>query len=155
MNCSPVIAIALLLLSLTAGAWLLYKTKKENLGTFFKVLAWFVITVSFLSMICCGVRTFCYKYCYGNKECYSPGSCSWNAGGGCCFYGKKHKKFHKRAYSCCEEISSDGCCSGGAYTGCCNARKTPGCKAGNPCCKPKSEDDRIEKKAEADSSVKK
>lgn len=55
MNCSPTIAIALLLLSLTAGTWLLYKTQKENMGGFFKFVSWFVITASFLAMICCAM----------------------------------------------------------------------------------------------------
>ncbi len=69
MNCSPTIAIALLLLSLTAGTWLLYKTQKENLNTFFKVIAWFVIVVSFCSMICCGMH--CMMHC-----CKSKGECN-------------------------------------------------------------------------------
>jgi hypothetical protein len=48
--------IAVLLLSLTAGTFLLAKTNKENLGVFYRVLAWFVIVLSilliFFSIIC-------------------------------------------------------------------------------------------------------
>jgi hypothetical protein len=74
MNCLPNIAISLLLISLTAGMWLLYKTQKENLNTFFKVVSWFVIVASFLTMICCGMRCmFCSysaKYeCGGMQQC--------------------------------------------------------------------------------------
>src|SRR5437868_1107335 len=41
---------ALLLLSLTGGMFLLAKTKKDNLGIFFKGISWLVITVSLASM---------------------------------------------------------------------------------------------------------
>ena len=46
------ISIAVLLLSLTAGTFLLYKTKKEELGVFFKVVSWFVIVFSILLIFC-------------------------------------------------------------------------------------------------------
>lgn len=75
MNCSPTICIALLLLSLTAGMFLLYKTQKENLNTFFKIVSWFIIVVSFGAMICCTVcciRKCCRQQCAGNQEC-GPG----------------------------------------------------------------------------------
>ena len=68
MNCMPTVAIALLLLSLTGGMWLLYKTQKENLNAFFKVIAWLVIVVSLGSMICCGLRC-CMRSCMMKEEC--------------------------------------------------------------------------------------
>jgi len=46
------IGIAVLLLSATAGAFLLAKTKKEELGIFYKVIAWFVIVFSLLMIFC-------------------------------------------------------------------------------------------------------
>ena len=68
MICLPTIAIALLLLSLTAGTWLLYKTQKENLGTLFKVIAWFVLIVSFCSIICCGLHCVVHHYRKGERN---------------------------------------------------------------------------------------
>ena len=79
MNCSPTIAIALLLLSLSAGMWLLYKTQKENLNAFFKVIAWFVIVASLGSMVCCGLR--CAMHCCMQKqECRGMEQCDMNMG---------------------------------------------------------------------------
>lgn len=68
MNCSPTIAIALLLLSLTAGMWLLYKTQKENLNGFFKFVAWLVIVASFIAMICCACCC-AMRCCMKKQEC--------------------------------------------------------------------------------------
>jgi len=77
MNCSPTIAIALLLLSLTAGTWLLYKTQKESLGAIFKIIAWFVIVISIGSMVCCGMR--CMMHCCKAKsECSKDEKCEMN-----------------------------------------------------------------------------
>jgi|ERR1022692_1753777 hypothetical protein len=79
MNCSPVICIALLLLSLTAGMFLLYKTQKENLHTFFKVVAWFVIVASFCSMLCCAMC--CAMHCCMMREhCRQAERCEMGMG---------------------------------------------------------------------------
>ena len=74
MNCSPTIAIALLLLSLTGGMFLLYKTQKESLGGFFKVIAWLVIVVSLGSMVCCGLRCVMHG-CMQREECRGMERC--------------------------------------------------------------------------------
>ena len=74
MNCSPTIAIALLLLSLTGGMLLLYKSQKENLNAFFKVIAWLVIVVSLGSMVCCGVRCVMHG-CMRSEECREMERC--------------------------------------------------------------------------------
>ena len=74
MNCSPTICIALLLLSLSAGMFLLYKAQKENLNTFFKVVAWFIIVSSLCSMICCGLRCVMHGCMRGN-ECTEMNEC--------------------------------------------------------------------------------
>ena len=50
------IGIAVLLLSLTAGTFLLAKTKKEELGIFYRVVAWFVIVFSILLITCSAIR---------------------------------------------------------------------------------------------------
>ena len=86
MNCSPTIAIALLLLSLTAGTLLLYKTQKENLNTFFKVVAWFVIVVSFCSMICCTLRCVMLG-CMMRQECREMEGCERGMSMGECGMG--------------------------------------------------------------------
>jgi ABC-type lipoprotein release transport system permease subunit len=44
------ILIPLALLALTAGMFLLAKTRKENLGKFFKAISYFIIIASFLIM---------------------------------------------------------------------------------------------------------
>ena len=74
MNCSPHIAIALLLLSLTGGMFLLYKTQKENLNAFFKVISWLVIVASLGSMICCGLHC-AMRCCMRGEECREMERC--------------------------------------------------------------------------------
>ena len=79
MNCSPIIAIAVLLLSLTAGTCLLYKTQKDNLNTFFKVVAWFVIVVSFCCMICCAMCC-AMRCCMKMEKCHQMERCEMGMG---------------------------------------------------------------------------
>lgn len=123
MNCSPTIAIALMLLSFTAGMFLLYKTQKEALGMFFKVAAWFVIVVSLGSIICCSI--FCGAHgcrkggCGKMEQCGPGGECSkmdrCEMGGG--------GHFEKRIIICkegemgCEEEGEAGCCKEGKECG--------------------------------------
>jgi hypothetical protein len=64
------ISIAALLLSLTAGTFLLAKTKKEDLGVFYKVVAWFVIAFSILLIFCSAVR------CIAGRECKMENGCN-------------------------------------------------------------------------------
>ena len=110
MNCSPTICVALLLLSLSAGMWLLYKSQKENLGTFFKVVAWFVIVVSFCSMICCGLRCVMHGCMRGN-ECEKMERCEMGAGE--CTMGM-HGGMSKRIMICEDddkcEMGGGKCC---------------------------------------------
>jgi hypothetical protein len=81
MNCSP--PIALLLLSLTAGMFLLYKTQKENLNAFFKVVSWFIIIVSFVSMICSAMHCMMRMRCHmGREECREMEGCEMGMGHG-------------------------------------------------------------------------
>jgi hypothetical protein len=74
MNCLPTISVAMALLSLTAGMWLLYKSKKEVLGTFFKVVAWFIIVVSMCLIVCCGMRCMMHC-CMAKQDCSSMQQC--------------------------------------------------------------------------------
>ncbi len=113
MNCSPTIAIALLLLSLTSGTLLLYKTQKENLNTFFKVVAWFVIVVSFCSMICCTMRCV-FHGCREREECREMEGCGMRMGGmgmghcGMGYGGMRHMMFMRGGDGECEMMKS--CC---------------------------------------------
>jgi hypothetical protein len=63
------ISIAVLLLSLTAGTFLLYKTKTEDLGVFFKVVSWFVIVFSMLLIFCCSVCCIAQRACRMENNC--------------------------------------------------------------------------------------
>jgi hypothetical protein len=121
MNCSPTIGIALMLLSLTAGMFLLYKTKKESLGTFFKIVSWFVIVVSLGSMICCTMRCVfhgCNKGgCERMEQCGPGGSEECGEGEKCGMghHGGMNKRvmIFKGEGGECEvecEMEGKGCC---------------------------------------------
>lgn len=92
------ISIAVLLLSLTAGTFLLYKTKKEGLGIFYKVVAWFVIAFSMLLIFCCAVCCIAQRECRMENNC-NQGEMRGHSGmmrGGedneNCFFRNKHHK---------------------------------------------------------------
>lgn len=75
------LSLALILLSLTAGMYLLAKTRNENLGSFFKFISWLIIAGSLAGMLClaicclsCSGGNGCYGGgCYGKEQCYSDG----------------------------------------------------------------------------------
>ena len=73
------ISLALMLLAVAAGMFLLAQTKKENLGNFFKYVAWIIIIAGFLGVACSVTRSVCrMSGCsYGNKDC---GSIKMNCG---------------------------------------------------------------------------
>ena len=50
------VSISLALIALLGGMFLLAKTQKDNLNLFFKVVAYFIIVVSFLSIGCIVLR---------------------------------------------------------------------------------------------------
>lgn len=108
MNCSPTMAIALLLLSLTAGMHLLYKTRKESLGAFFKIVSWFIIVISICSMICCSVCCV-LKCCKSNEQCaMNSGDCGGemnkcvkgDGGAGRC----DSDSYRKEGKGCCKDM---------------------------------------------------
>jgi hypothetical protein len=119
MYCAPTICTALLLISLTAGMWLLYKTRKETLGTFFKVVAWFIIVLSIASMIHCAAHCVMSRCCArgnacgGTEQCDPGGAMNCKDGGqgamsGCC---KEGKECGEDAGACAE--AKEGCCKDG------------------------------------------
>jgi len=56
------ISIALALLSLTGGMLLLAKTNKDALNVFFRIVSWFIIVSSFLTMVCAGMQCLMKMY---------------------------------------------------------------------------------------------
>ena len=142
MNCSPTIAIALLLLSLSAGMWLLYKTQKENLNAFFKVVGWFVIVISLGSMICCGLHCALRCCMAGSGHCYERGM-------GECGPGSFNKRvmIYKGGHGGCEE-GGKGCCKEGK-AGCeeaCEEGEENCCKSKEAGCEEKCEEKEEHKK---------
>ena len=63
------IATALSLLAITAGMFLLAKTKKEELGNFFKYASYFVVTAAFLCLVCISARGARHCCVGKNQEC--------------------------------------------------------------------------------------
>ena len=62
------ICIATLLLSLTGGMFLLAKAKKDSLGIFYNVVAWFIIVLALGTILCCGIRCVAGKRCCGDRH---------------------------------------------------------------------------------------
>ncbi len=86
MNCLTGLSITLI--AIVAGMLLLAKTQKDNLGTIYKVISYFVIISGFLALICgacCGV---CRLAHCGQGGCSSMEKCSMmgeqGMEGGCC-----------------------------------------------------------------------
>ncbi len=118
MNCSPTIAIALLLLALSAGMFLFYKTQKESLGMLFKIVSWFIIVIAIGSLVCCSVRCV-FMGCNKGDSCSSTTSCDARSEG--CEFGESDcggrdgKRFKKRMMIFKEdengcERKGEGCC---------------------------------------------
>ena len=62
------IAISLGLLAVVAGMFLLAKTKKEALGSFFKYVSYLVIFIGFLAVACAFSQGVCRMWCR-SKQC--------------------------------------------------------------------------------------
>lgn len=142
MNCSPTIAIALLLLSLTGGMFLLYKSQKENLSAFFKVMAWLVIVASLGSLICCGIRC-CVRGCIRGEECREMERCEGMRGCGM-GEGMMGHGMNKRVIICtdgdeeCSMKGENGCKEGmdaECKEKCESGEKKDCCKKGDDKCK--------------------
>ncbi|MEY3418188.1 MAG: hypothetical protein RL711_108 [Bacteroidota bacterium] len=91
-----IIATAMSLLSLSAGLWLFQHAQKENLQVFYKIVAVFVMFVSFCLMV--GISLLISVHC-----CRMMGQCHewhdkalWNKGNRChCYKGMEHADMGK------------------------------------------------------------
>ena len=112
------LSIAFTLFAIVAGMYLLAKTKNENLGKLFRIVAYLVIIVSVLSLLCQLGRVASSMMC-----CHGMYESSENCGQGMMM----HKKIimhgmqgERRMHSCGEEM--EGCCAGerccGGMNGC-------------------------------------
>jgi hypothetical protein len=108
-----IIATAISLLSLSAGLWLFQQTQKENLQTFHKIIAVFIMVVSFCLMI--GISLLITFHC-----CMMSGQCQqwndhnmWNKGNRChCNKEMEHAEMgkHMMIYDDHREGKEGKCC---------------------------------------------
>lgn len=125
------ICIALVLMALTGGMFLLAKTNKDNLGAFFKVISWAVIVISILALVCC----LC---CCMMGRCGMRGGHCGSYGGGCemqqhCGPGGMEKRMiiMRGGHGGCEEMESceaEAGCGEGMQGECCKGKKEDCCK---------------------------
>ena len=113
------ISISLSLLALTAGMFLLDKTKKEGLGNFYNIISWLIIVVSLLALLCSLTRgglkmtrkhhteymERCGPGMMGGKDCCMPmgGHRGGMMRGECCDDMMERGKMHKG----CGEMEED------------------------------------------------
>jgi hypothetical protein len=62
------VSFSLALVALAAGMFLLAQSMKDNLNIFFKVVSYFIIVASFLSMACIGIHGAVRMYSMHNKQ---------------------------------------------------------------------------------------
>src|ERR1700739_59307 len=62
-------SISLIILALTGGMFLLAKTNKDNLSLFFRIISYFIIIGSFLSLVCLTIH--CSMRFYGRESLYN------------------------------------------------------------------------------------
>jgi hypothetical protein len=96
-------SIALSLLALVAGMYLLDKTKKEGLGKFYNFISWVVIVISILILLCGLTRGLMRmkhggNYGYGRMEMCRPGMMD-----DCCMPMRGHCGKMMRE-ECCDEM---------------------------------------------------
>jgi hypothetical protein len=108
------ISFSLALIAIVYGAKLLAQSQKENLGGLYKYLAWFVITMGLLVLLCDGARGLmgmCHK---GggrmmNKECMMMDrGCDDGMMGGNCQMMMMHHHMNCGNNGCCEGMMNCG-----------------------------------------------
>src|SRR4051812_43753689 len=65
---TPLLSVSLCLISLASGMFLLGKTNKDNLSLFFRVISYFIIVVSFLTLACTAMQGA--MHAYGRAHCH-------------------------------------------------------------------------------------
>ena len=149
------ILIPITLLALAAGIYLLVHIKQAGIGGLYKYLAWLVVVLSLLFIVCAIVRGA--RHHHHMRECYASGQCkmSGHEGGTCCPYMKGgscsmqggHGECTKGAESCSKEKEGDApCCKkdGEASKAACCTKGTDGAKPA--CCAKTSADSATVKK---------
>lgn len=118
------ISFALALIAIVFGAKLLAQSKKDGLGAMYKYLAWFVIAMGFLILLCDCAQTM--RRCMMHREdgrmmrqecMMRDGGCNEHGmmGGGQCPMMMNH--CHHGNIGC---MNNSGCCNGGMMNCCGN-----------------------------------
>ena len=156
------VSLALLLLAIAGGMFLLAKTNKDNLGNLFRFVSWFIIVSGFLALFLCGLMCICSMCCHGggmdrermmmmhqgmmsNEEC--------GGGEGSCNRQVIIKKFGNNGDMNCPGMHHGGCKEEGkcdlSSGSCCKEMKGGNCememKGGN-CCKEGNKECKMEMK---------
>jgi len=136
------ISFALALIAIVFGAQLLAQSKKDGLGAMYKYLAWFVIAMGFLILLCDCAQTM--RRCMMHREegrmrqecMMRDGGCSEHGmmgGGQCCPMMRNH--CHHGDMGC---MYDNSCCKGGDDNCCdpammnCHDDGNSSCKDGMP-----------------------
>ena len=123
-------SIGLLLIALVGGMFLLAKSDKDTLGIFYKVVAWFVIVLATLCLLCCGMRCAMGR-CGMNNSMNCHGMMM---GGGMCEDEGGMCKMNKRICIKMDDDDEDGGCE--MKGGKCDMECMEHCKMmGKDCCK--------------------
>jgi hypothetical protein len=97
------ISVGVTLLALTGGTFLLAKINKDNLGIMYKLVAWFVILASVISLACSALH--CVMKFYGKDIHYEMMKEKHEK--------KMHKKFMKEGM--CHQYGNMHACGNGMY----------------------------------------
>ena len=130
------VSLALLLMAIAGGMFLLAKTNKDNLGNFFRFVSWFIIVSGFMGLLLCGLMCICRMCCHGGgmdqeRMMMMHQNMRFNEG---CERGEGNcngqiiiKKFGnegemncpgmkgecEKGGECCKEMKGTDCCKGG------------------------------------------
>jgi hypothetical protein len=142
------ISFALALIAIVFGAQLLAQSHKDNLGALYKYLAWFIMIVGFLVLLCDGARGL-LRMCHRGEERMMRREMMMD-GGGMMGGGPTWMMHHRKGnMNCCNNNCCDGMMNCGGNNGCpdgmmnCPDGGKGGMRAGCPMMgkmKPKSSD---------------
>ena len=140
------LSLSLTLLALVAGMYLLAKTKKEELGNFFRWISYFVIASSLICFACCLCHGLCGAWCRSHCPDGGMEECRGGMGMDCGHGGGMRIEKHIRMGGGCEDrmereecMGMSGCCKGMGRGKCGDHEEMEmhGCKEGGMknCCK--------------------